>query len=133
MLTKDDKTRIKFLIGAALTLITLSIFSYGANGKNLPEIVPISNLSTPWDNKRVAIFGYARSCEAMRGRLGSNNTKCIIVSDLGEVAVYAPFPVYGLAGNRVIVQGVYRESGRFGGLLADHFIVADALIRDWDK
>jgi len=33
--------------------------------------------------------------------------------------------------NRVIVQGVYHHHGRYGGHLADHFIVADALMRDW--
>ena len=132
-MTNDDKTRIKWLIGMAITMIAVSLFVYTANGKELPEIVPISKLSTPWDNKRVAIFGYARSCEAMRGRLGSNYTKCVIGSDYGEVSVYWHLPVYGLVGNRVIVQGVYNNHGRYGGRLADHFIVADAVMRDWDK
>lgn len=129
----EDRIRIRFMILAALAIMIIAVFTAGADSRELPEIVSPSQLGSTWDNRRVAIFGYAQSCEPMRGRLGSNNIKCVVSAESGEVTVYTDFQLYGVVGEQVIVQGVYKEHGRYGGLLADHFIVADAIIRDWDN
>ncbi len=135
MLTYDEKLgrSLKWTFFGVIAFLVLFVLWDNASAKDLPEIVPISKLSSTWDYKRVAIFGHARFCEQLPGRLRSNFIKCLVVSESGKVFVYSTSKLYGINGERVIVQGIYREQGKFGGLLADHFIVADALIRDWDK
>ncbi len=135
MLTYDDKLKraMKWTCFGVIAFFIALVLMDSANARELPEIVEPLDLSSTWDGRRVTIFGYARSCEALQGRLGSNYIKCWVGTSLGNVAVYTDFQLYGVVGERVIVIGVYKESGRFGGFLAeDNFIVADTFIRDWE-
>ena len=109
-----------------LFLMTLTILA-----KELPVLVNVSDLCEEYDGMRVTVMGWARSAEAVRGRMGSNFVKTEVGEGEKSVTVFSVFPPYNIVNNRVIIQGIYHHSGRFGGLLADHFIVADTVMRDW--
>ncbi len=112
---------------SVLFLMTLTILA-----RELPLLVDVSELGEEYDSKRVTIFGWARSAEIRRGRMGSDFVKTELGEGENTVTVFSSFSPYNIIDNRIIVQGVYHHEGRFGGLLARHFIVADAIIRDWD-
>jgi len=117
-------------------LTAISIFflmTFTLLAKELPLLVDISELSEEYDGKRIVVMGWARSAEAMRGRMGSQFVKTEIGEGGNSVTVYSDFPPYNVVDNRVIVQGVYHISGRFGGLSADHFIVAETVMREWES
>ena len=109
-----------------LFLMTLTILA-----KELPLLVHIGELNEAYDGKRVAVMGWARSAEMMQGRMGSHYVKTEVGEGGDSVTVFSRFPPYNIVNNRVIVQGVYHHRGRFGGFLADRFIVADTVMRDW--
>lgn len=112
---------------AVIFLITFNVF-----GKELPLLVDISELSAEHDGKRIVVMGWARSAETMRGRMGSQFVKTEIGEGEKSVTVYSDFPPYNIVNNRVIVQGIYHQGGRFGGLLAKpYFIVAESMVKDW--
>lgn len=125
-MTHDEKLGRWLKWGGVCVLLCL-VWLVAVDARELAEIVEPSELSSDWDGRRVTIFGYAKDCEFYRGRLNSNYVKCMVEG----VAVYMDFMVYGILGEEVIAIGVYREHGRFGGLIADHFIIADTFIRDW--
>ncbi|MFQ5597375.1 MAG: hypothetical protein ACE5GK_04915 [Nitrospiria bacterium] len=114
------------MVMSVLFLMTFTILA-----KELPLLVDISELSEEYDGKRIVVMGWARSAVSMRGRMGSQFVKTEIGEGDNSVTVYSDFPPYNVVNNRVIVQGVYHRSGRFGGYSADHFIVADTLLREW--
>jgi len=122
----------RILTVASLTLISvLFLMTYTVLAKELPILVDISELSEAYDGKRVAVMAWARSAQHMRGRLGSEYVKTEIGEEETSVTVFSDFPPYNVVNNRVIVQGVYHHRGRYGGFLADHFIVADTVFREW--
>lgn len=119
-------TVVSLTLVSLLFLMTLTVVA-----KELPLLVDVSELCEEHDGKRVAVMGWARSTEVKRGRMGSQFVKTEVGEENVSVSVYSTFPQYNVLNNRVIIQGVYHHRGRFGGLLADHFIVADAVMRDW--
>jgi len=119
-------TVICLTVMSVLFLMTLTIVA-----KELPVLVNVSDLCEDHDGMRVAVMGWARSAELMRGRMGSNYVKTEVGEGTKSVIVFSSFPPYNIVNNRVIIQGIYHHQGRFGGLLADHFIVADTVMRDW--
>ncbi len=122
----------KILTVVCLTAVSvLFLMTYTIIAKELPVLVDVSELSEAFDGKRVAVMGWARSAETKRGRLGSNFVETKLGEDGQSVTVFSDFPPYNILNNRVIVQGVYHHQGRYAGMLADHFIVADTLMRDW--
>ncbi len=124
--------RHKLITGICLAVISvLFLMTYTIIAKELPILVDVSELSEAYDGKRVAVMGWARSAETLRGRMGSNYLKTELGKDGQIVTVFTAFPAYNIVNNRVIVQGVYHHHGRYGGYLAEHFIDADTLIRDW--
>ncbi|MEO2054682.1 MAG: hypothetical protein ABGX83_05225 [Nitrospira sp.] len=134
-MSKDDRILAIWtavIIASVIILVTCSVTNM-AGARELPVLVEVSDLGEEYDNQRVTVMGWARSAEAMRGRMGSNYVRATVGEGESEVTVFSDFPHYNIVNNRVIVQGVYHREGRFGGLLADHFIVADALIRDWER
>lgn len=119
---------------AWLTVISiLFLMTFTILAKELPILVDISELSEAHDGKRIVVMGWARSAEVMRGRMGSQFVKTEIAEDGDTVSVYSDFSPFNVVNNRVIVQGVYHISGRFGGLSADHFIVAETILREWES
>ena len=122
----------RILTVASLTAISiLFLMTFTILAKELPLLVNIADLNDQYDGKRVVVMGWARSAETMRGRMGSQFVKTEIGEGENSVTVYSDFPPYNVVNNRVIVQGVYHVEGRFGGLSADHFIVADTVLREW--
>lgn len=122
----------KLITAVCLAVISvLFLMTYTVIARELPVLVDVSELGEAYDGKRVAVMGWARSAEILRGRMGSNYLKTELGEDGQIVTVFTAFPAFNIVNNRVIVQGVYHHHGRYGGLLADHFIVADALMRDW--
>ncbi len=122
----------KLLTAVCLAVISvLFLMTYTIIAKELPVLVNVSELSEAYHGKRVAVMGWARSSEALRGRMGSHYLKTELGDEGQTVTVFTEFPAYNIVNNRVIVQGVYHHHGRYAGYLADHFIVADALMRDW--
>ncbi|MFQ5588732.1 MAG: hypothetical protein ACE5F7_07820 [Nitrospiria bacterium] len=122
----------KIFTAVCLAVISvLFLMTYTIIAKELPVLVDVSQLNEEYDGKRVTVMGWARSAEVKRGRLGSNFVETEVGENGLSVTVFSDFPPYNIVNNRVIVQGIYHHHGRYGGLLADHFIVADALMRDW--
>ncbi len=127
------KNRInKIMTAIFLAVISvLFLMTFTAIARELPLLVDVSQLGEQYDGKRVAVMGWARSAEAQLGRMGSHYVKTELGEEEGAVSVFSSFPPFNVVNNRVIVQGVYHHSGRYGGKLADHFIVAETLVRDW--
>ncbi|MFQ5781379.1 MAG: hypothetical protein ACE5HN_11420, partial [Nitrospiria bacterium] len=124
----------RILTLASLTVISiLFLMTLTILARELPILVHVSELGKEYDNKRVAVMGWARSTEVMRGRMGSHFVKAEVGEGEDNVTVFSTFPHFNIVNNRVIVQGVYHHEGRFGGIPADHFIVADAVVRDWKE
>jgi len=121
-------TALCLAVMSVLFLMTLTIVA-----KELPLLVSVSELCEDHDGMRVTVMGWARSAEMQRGRMGSNYVKTEVGEGEKSITVFSTFPPYNILNNRVIVQGVYHHEGRFGGLLADHFIVADTVMRDWGR
>ncbi|MFQ5598526.1 MAG: hypothetical protein ACE5GK_10800 [Nitrospiria bacterium] len=123
---------IRFTTWASLTilsilfLMTLTIFA-----KELPLLVDVSALGKEHDHQRVALMGWAQSAEMIRGKMGSTFVKTEVGKGKDTVTVFSFFPSMNILNNKVIVQGMYHHEGRFGGLHATHYVVADAIVRDW--
>lgn len=122
------------LIVTVLGISSMFMVIWAANlfAKELPALVPIEEIAQ-YNEQRVTVFGWVRSVEQKRGRLGSNFLEITIGEGESEIKAYSTFPIYNILDHRVIVQGVYRESGRFAGLLAANFINAEAIINDWGE
>ncbi len=130
-MSKDRK------LGLIVTMVGLSsmfmvIWAANLFAKELPVLVPLANVAE-YNDHRVTVFGWVRSVEKKRGRLGSTFLEITIGEGDSEITAYSIFPLYNILDRRVIVQGVYRESGRFGGLLASNFINAEAVVSDWGE
>lgn len=120
-----------FTVTSLVIISVLFLMTYTVLARELPLLLDVSELGEKYDNQRVAVMGWARSAMVIRGRMGSNFVSATVGEEEDEVTVFSDFPHYNLVNSRVIVQGVYHHTGRFGGLLAENFIVADAVIRDW--
>lgn len=134
-MTKDERLIAIFtaaMIAAIIALATCSAVNM-AGAKELPLLLHVSELGEAYDNQRVVVMGWERSMAVKRGRMGSHYVSATVgVGDI-SVNVFSYFPHINLLNNRVIVQGIYHHSGRFGGIPAERFIVADAIIRDWEE
>jgi len=127
-----NKDRKLGLIVAVIGLSSMFMVIWAANlfAKELPELVALENIEAH-DDHRVTVFGWVRSVELKKGRLGSNFLELTIGEGDSEIKAYSIFPLYNVLDHRVIVQGVYRKSGRFAGLLASNFISAEVIVNDW--
>ncbi|MFQ5580128.1 MAG: hypothetical protein ACE5FZ_05900 [Nitrospiria bacterium] len=124
----------RILTTTSLVIISvLFLMTYTILARELPLLLDVSELGEQYDNQRVTVMGWSRSAIIMKGRMGSNFVSATVGEGGDEVTVFSDFPHYNLVNNRVIVQGVYHHKGRYGGLIAENFIVADAVIRDWEK
>lgn len=119
-------TLASLTILSVLFLMTLTIFA-----RELPILVDVSELGRKYDDKRVTVMGWAQSAEVLRGRMGSTFIKTEVGEGKDTITVFCIFPHNNILNNRVIVQGVYHHEGRFGGLHADHYVVAETIVRDW--
>lgn len=134
-MTKDDRILAVFtaLIICGVFILSTCTAVHLAGARELPVLVDVSELGEEYDNTRVAVMGWARSAVIKRGRRGSQFVSATVGEGKFEVTVFSEFPHFNLVNNRVIVQGVYHSNGRYGGFPAEHFIVADAFIRDWGR
>lgn len=122
----------KIFTAVCLAVISiLFLMTYTIIAKELPILLEVSQLDESYSGKRVAVMGWARSAEALRGRRGSAYVRTELGEDGQSVTVFSDFPSYNIVNNRVIVQGVYHHHGWYAGYSADHFIVADTLMQDW--
>ncbi len=126
-----NKMKKVFTAICLAVISVLFLMTYTIIAKELPVLVDVSELSEAYDGKRVAVMGWARSAETKRGRMGSNYVETKLGEEDNSVTVFSSFPPYNIVNSRVIVQGVYHHHGRYAGFLADHYIVAEALMKDW--
>lgn len=127
----------KFLFICSMILLFASFIVEGFS-RDLPESVTIKDLleeSSPFDDRRISVVGYIKEIEAKRGRLGSTFIEFTIQDfegtiSSGEIKVVADHRIFFRPGDRVRVQGIFKERGRFGGMLKDNFIICDAIIRE---
>ena len=129
-MSKDKKLGTIVML-AGLSAMIIVIWVAGLFAKDLPVLVPLHEIGRQYDARRVSVFGWVRSVEVKQGRRGSRYVELILGEGDATVTIYSIRPVPNLLNARVIVQGVYKEAGRFGGLLADHFIDAEMIVRDW--
>ncbi|HIE64585.1 MAG: hypothetical protein ABGX83_03820 [Nitrospira sp.] len=120
-----------FTVTSLVIISVLFLMTYTLLARELPLLLDVSELGEKYDNRRVTVMGWARSAVLMRGRMGSSFVSATVGEGGDEVTVFSDFPNYNMVNSRVIVQGVYHHEGRFGGLPTEHFIVADAVVRDW--
>ena len=123
----------KIFTAVCLAVISiLFLMTYTIIAKELPVLLEVSQLDESYNGKRIAVMGWARSAEALRGRRGSAYVRTELGEEGQSVTIFSdfsPYP-YNVVNHRVIVQGVYHHRGWYAGYLADHFIVADALMED---
>ncbi|MFQ5598236.1 MAG: hypothetical protein ACE5GK_09325 [Nitrospiria bacterium] len=117
-----------FIFGIVLVSLSLPSTFYG---KELPVLVEISEIGEQYDGKRIAVFGWVRSAQVKTGRRGSLHLEIVVGEGEHTVYVYTVRPIVNLMNQNVIVQGIYHERGRFAGRPAEHFIVADTIVKDW--
>jgi len=87
----------KLLTAVCLAVISvLFLMTYTIIAKELPVLVDVSELSEAYDGKRVAVMGWARSAETVRGRMGSNYLKTELGEDGTMVTVFTAFPAYNI-------------------------------------
>jgi len=118
-------------------LVTISLatgvggVSGKASAKDLPLLVALSDLGETHDGRRIAVFGWVRSAEVKTGRRGSLHLEIVVGEGEHSITVYSDRPVPNIVDREVIVQGVFHASGRFAGHPAEHYIVAEAIVRNW--
>ncbi len=130
-----------FVIWAAAVLATLwGDGSVQAAPKELSPLVAIGDLSVGsdrFDGHRVVVRGRVRSIELRNGRRGSEFVMLVVEEQtpdasgrLLSVQVFTFTPPLVGTGETVLVQGTYHREGRQAGLPFEHFIEAEAILRD---
>jgi len=112
-----------------LACVLLSYCNY-ADAKEPAWEVSIGELSD-YDGKLVSVRGWIKEVAQKKGRLGSNYLVIRVGSGSSEVKVCWIHRIYGIDHEAVII-GTYYEDGWCGGHLADHFIRAVAVVRNWE-
>ena len=135
---KEDENIARTMRWWAVALIVaitvLFMLRSCVEAKELPELIQISDLGQSHNEKRVTIFGWVRDMKIGRGRMGSQFMRLVVGDGDSSVIVFMAARVpTNWYNTQVIAQGIYHESGRFGGNLADEFIIADAIVRDWGR
>ncbi len=125
--------RLPSLILSMALVIGLTQVPGRVFAKDLPLLLELSEVGEAYDGKRITVFGWVRSAEVKRGRRGSIHLEIVVGEGDHSIFVYTVRPVPNIINREVIVQGVYHESGRFAGLSAEHYIVAEAIVRDWPE
>jgi DNA replicative helicase MCM subunit Mcm2 (Cdc46/Mcm family) len=108
--------------------------------KDPPVSLTIEELmagSDHYDGQRVIVTGRVRSMEIQKGRRGSNYVM-VVIEELGHQSGEAVASVNVIIlnipsvreGNDVRVQGVYHREGRQAGKTFEHFIDAEAILKD---
>ena len=108
--------------------------------KELPVLVTIKDLLTepnPYDGHRVLVAGRILSMELQTGRRGSEFIM-LVLEEKAPSTTEANLSVQVISltipkvrqGNDALVQGVYHREGNQAGRPFEHFIDADAIIRE---
>lgn len=126
-----DRKLATIITFTGILLVVVAVWVAGLFAKDLPVLVPLENMGPQYDSQRVSVFGWVRSIEVKEGRRGSNYVEIVLGEGDATVNVYSLTPVYNILDAYVVVQGTYREQGRIAGFLADHFIAAEVIVRDW--
>ena len=125
---------------SALFLLSGGVPSNGS-AKELPKQVTVEELSAEperYDGERVFVIGRVQKIEGLRGRRGGLFVMILLEGaaedDSGRrysVGVFSlPPPPRVRLGDRAIIQGVYHQSARKAGRPLEHFIDAEAILRD---
>jgi len=127
-----------------LSLLVLLLFrssppAYGIS-KELPMQVTVSDLASEpkqYDGHRVVVTGRVRSMEVQLGRRGSEYLMIVLEEDspassekVKPVQVYIPTVPKVREGDRALVQGVYHIEGKQAGRFFEHFVDAEAVLRN---
>ncbi len=123
-------TRLILSLGLFLLILSSPAPS---TAKELPLLVKLSEIDASFHKKRVTVFGWVRSAEVKTGRRGSLHLELLVGENDKTILVFITRPVYNVIGNEVIIQGIYHQHGRFAGFEQKHFIVADAIVRNWPE
>lgn len=127
-----DRKLATIITFAGILLVIVAVWVAGLFAKDLPVLVPLERIGSQYDSQRVSVFGWVRSVEVKKGRRGSDYVELVLGEGDATVNVYSLTPVYNILDAYVVVQGTYREEGRIAGFLADHFITAEIIVRDWE-
>ena len=125
------------LLGICFILVALGgIDPQMANAKrNLPLLVTPEDLSSELDYERIVLRSWVVSGRLiMTRRLDGVYTELILGTQNGrKIMVVIDRQLYGeVVGKCLIVQGTYRQSGRFGGfLMPANFIIAELVEVDF--
>jgi len=147
-LGKRDRKRFGLFSRTSLTvvlsLLVLVVFrshppAFGIS-KELPLQVTVSDLASQpklYDGHRVVVTGRVRSMEMQLGRRGSEYLMIVLEEDsptssdkVKPVQVYIPTVPKVREGDRALVQGVYHIEGKQAGRFFEHFVDAEAILRN---
>lgn len=132
--------------GLTVFLSFLVFLAFGSNpsvygiSKELPMQVTVTDLASEpkqYDGHRVVVTGRVRSMEVQMGRRGSEYLMIILEEDspsssgkVKPVQVYIPTVPKVHEGDRALVQGIYHIEGKQAGRDFEHFVDAEAVLRD---
>ncbi|MFQ5641600.1 MAG: hypothetical protein ACE5IR_26800 [bacterium] len=126
-----EKKQATVMTFTVFILMIGMIWVGGLFARDLPLLLPLDSIGPEYDEHRVSVFGWVRSVEVKRGRMGSTYSEIILGKGESKLKVYTMTPENYILNKQVIVQGTYRESGRFGGFPVDKHIVSEVIVRDW--
>ena len=143
-----ERNRQRVVLQKSLTvfLSLLVLLAFGSNppaygiSKELPMQVTVSDLASEpkqYDGHRVVVTGRVRSMEVQLGRRGSEYLIIVLEEDspassekVKPVQVYIPTVPKVREGDRALVQGVYHIEGKQAGRNFEHFVDAEAILRN---
>jgi len=147
-LRQHDRKRFGLFLRTSLTVLLLILVllvfrsnqpAYGIS-KELPMQVSVSDLASEpkqYDGHRVVVTGRVRSMEVQLGRRGSEYLMIVLEEDspassekVKPVQVYIPTVPKVREGDRALVQGVYHIEGKQAGRFFEHFVDAEAVLRN---
>jgi len=144
----NDRRRFGLYSQTSLTVLLLILIwpVFGSNqpaygiSKELPMQVTVSDLASEpkqYDGHRVVVTGRIRSMEVQLGRRGSEYLMIVLEEDspassekVKPVQVYIPTVPKVREGDRALVQGVYHIEGKQAGRFFEHFVDAEAVLRN---
>jgi len=138
-----SKHKLSMILVIAITfLMGLGMGRYlgsCAYAMELPLEVALDDLNEDLDYTKVSIHAWVRSVKISRTRrLDEYFTTLKVASPSGRVLTIVSNEILRMmdrnGGQCVIIQGVYRTGGRFGGFLQDaDFLIAKFVIRDFES
>ena len=134
--------QLSLVVFLSLAASFLSSGNLAAKGpqKELPMLVTVSDLDAQpgqYDGHRVVVTGRVRSMEVQIGRRGSEFMMLVLEEDsptsagkVKPVQVYSPTVPKVRQGDHALVQGVYHKEGKQAGRFFEHFVDAEAILRN---